>query len=106
MSFDHATTSLGHMLRHWVKETCSAFATRELPREEAARGRRKAAKQAKTAEGASKVTETSTKAKKQKRARRKAFNLCTYKLHALGHYVEAVRRFGTTDNYNTQVVRV
>jgi hypothetical protein len=28
----------------------------------------------------------------------------TYKLHALGDYVTAIRRFGTTDNYSTQVV--
>ena len=32
------------------------------------------------------------------------FNMCTYKLHALGHYIAAIVRFGTTDSYSTQVV--
>ena len=32
------------------------------------------------------------------------FSMCTYKLHALGDYVAAIARFGTTDNYSTQVV--
>jgi len=35
---------------------------------------------------------------------RKLFNMCTYKIHALGHYVAAIARFGTTDGYSTQVV--
>jgi hypothetical protein len=34
----------------------------------------------------------------------KTFNMCTYKLHALGDYVAAIARYGTTDNYSTQVV--
>lgn len=35
----------------------------------------------------------------------KYFNLLTYKLHALGDYVQTVRLFGTTDSYSTQIVR-
>jgi hypothetical protein len=31
-------------------------------------------------------------------------NLSTYKLHALGDYVDAIRRYGTSDNYSTQTV--
>ena len=34
----------------------------------------------------------------------KVFNLCTYKIHALGHYIAAITQFGTTDNYSTQMV--
>lgn len=37
------TKALGHQLRYWVKKTCSAFETRELPKEASARHRRKAA---------------------------------------------------------------
>lgn len=37
-------------------------------------------------------------------ARPKAFNLLTYKLHALGDYVGSIRLFGTTDSYTTQIV--
>jgi hypothetical protein len=35
----------------------------------------------------------------------KTFNLLTYKLHALGDYVQTIRLFGTTDSYSTQIVR-
>jgi len=30
----------------------------------------------------------------------------TYKYHALGDYVDTIRRFGTTDSYSTQPVSV
>ncbi|RXW14335.1 hypothetical protein EST38_g11521 [Candolleomyces aberdarensis] len=33
----------------------------------------------------------------------KAFTLRTYKFHALGHVAPTIRRFGTTDNYSTQL---
>lgn len=32
-------------------------------------------------------------------------NLNTYKVHALGDYVETIRRYGTTDSYSTESVR-
>jgi hypothetical protein len=38
-------------------------------------------------------------------ARAKAFNINTYKLHALGDYVNSIKMFGTTDSYTTQIVR-
>lgn len=34
----------------------------------------------------------------------KTLNLNTYKDHALGDYVETIRRFGTTDSYSTESV--
>ncbi|KAF8227209.1 hypothetical protein L208DRAFT_1297930 [Tricholoma matsutake] len=34
---------------------------------------------------------------------RKVFNLFTYKLHALGDYVQTICLFGTTDSYSTQI---
>ena len=75
----------------------AAFNTRELPREEAARGRRKAAAAAKKGKGkAAQGTKDGP--------RSHPFNLRTYKLHALGDYVKTIRLFGTTDNYSTQVV--
>ncbi len=39
-----------------------------------------------------------------KEPRMKVFNLSTYKLHALGDYVSAIKQFGTSDNYSTQTV--
>jgi hypothetical protein len=35
---------------------------------------------------------------------RQFFNMCTYKIHALGHYIAAIARFGSTDGYSTQIV--
>ncbi|GBE86161.1 hypothetical protein SCP_0900380 [Sparassis crispa] len=40
--FERAMTTLGAAVHHFRKTVCSAFATRELPKETAARGRRKA----------------------------------------------------------------
>jgi hypothetical protein len=140
------TKALGHQLRYWVKKTCSAFDTRELPKEESARHRRKASAAAKPDKGGKVAmarsrgsrgrparggrgststrshANTSTmpnssnmKASTQNRREEtlsthqsrvlKHFSMCTYKLHALGHYVAAIAWFGTTDNYSTQVVR-
>jgi hypothetical protein len=36
--------------------------------------------------------------------REKAFNLNTYKFHALGDYAATIRQFGTTDSYSTEMV--
>jgi hypothetical protein len=36
--------------------------------------------------------------------REKAFNLNTYKFHALGDYASTIRQFGTTDSYSTEMV--
>lgn len=32
-------------------------------------------------------------------------NLDTYKIHSLGDYVEAIRQYGTTDSYSTELVK-
>jgi hypothetical protein len=143
------TKALGQELRYWVKKTCSAFDTRELPKEESARHRRKAAAANKpdkakapantgrgrslrgrpargsgvrgrgststrSTGGASTVPTSSNLRATQNRGEetlgthhsklRKLFSMCTYKIHALGHYVAAIARFGTTDSYSTQVV--
>lgn len=54
-----------------------------------------------------KATEEDGKAtpKKKPRRRRKTMNLNTYKVHSLGDYVEAIRRYGTTDSFSTERVR-
>lgn len=86
------TTSLGRSLRAFEGSTCSAFPTRELERERAARQRRQEPEK-----GQAKKTGNSTRKPKQ-------LNLKTYKFHSLGDYVETIRRFGTTDSYSTQSV--
>jgi hypothetical protein len=95
--FETATKSLGVALRQFQGRTCTAFATVELPQEEAARGRRTAALAAK---GKSRTLNGKAKA----RCKAKMFNLSTYKLHALGDYPATISRYGPTDNYTTQVV--
>ncbi|KAJ7244602.1 hypothetical protein B0H12DRAFT_1236060 [Mycena haematopus] len=92
---DSVTTVLGCLLRRFKRVVCPEFATKELPSEEAARGRRQAKKAAQgKGKGRATIRKTTSNAKE--------FNLQTYKLHALGDYVPAVRWFGTSDSYSTQ----
>jgi len=107
---DRSTTLLGQLLRKFVHITCAAFVTRELPKEVAARTRRRAAASAKKAsklinEIPAKNKVSIRPATQSKTGVRKLFNLCTYKLHALGDYVKTIRLFGMSDSYSTQVVR-
>ena len=90
------TCELGAALRLFAKKVCSAYETRELPSEAAARLRQ-------GANAAKKGKETTqNRGKNLKTA--KSFNLNTYKIYAMGHYVDDIRRFGTTDNYSTLIV--
>ena len=99
--FQTATRTLGATVRYFRRTTCEAYVTREIPQEEAARGRRTAALAAKR-----KGTAQPTPNAKEKvpGPKIKRLNISTYKYHALGDYVEAIRRYGPADNYNTQVV--
>jgi hypothetical protein len=86
-SLSQSLRRLGAQLRKFSRFTCSAFQTTELPGETAARYRR----QPESGMGAA-------------GPKPKSFNLFTYKLHALGDYVQSIRAFGTTDSYTTQIV--
>ncbi|KIK81964.1 hypothetical protein PAXRUDRAFT_14969 [Paxillus rubicundulus Ve08.2h10] len=89
---DEATRLLGKELRKFKEFTCIVFKTTELPSEVAARRRR--------AEG---KPQSESQATALAGARPKLFNLSTYKLHALGDYVNTIRMFGTTDSFTTQI---
>ncbi|KAF8233955.1 hypothetical protein L208DRAFT_1264075, partial [Tricholoma matsutake] len=89
---EESTKALGQALRYFGKKTCSAFRTQEL----LVLGRRQAVAVAKG--------KSQGKGKKREGPLPKIFNMCTYKLHALGDYVASIRLFGTTDNYSTQVI--
>ena len=93
--FNNCTTRLSKAFRNFSENCCSKFTTYDLPRETAARARCRGAQAAKTGSSSNAASEG-----RQPRT----FNLLTYKLHALGDYVNAIREFGTTDNYSTQVV--
>jgi len=77
--------------------------TQDLPSEEAARGRRKAAR-------AKLRMLNSPKGKKKGKQKTsgpqvRSFNLSSYKPHALPDYAKTIRMFGTSDGYSTQTVR-
>ena len=92
-SFEQLTADLGALFRHFAGVTCKELNTTELPRESRARMRRAADA------GGSGGTSTGG-------AKPKAFNLNTYKFHALGDYPQAIDERGTTDNYTSQWVRI
>ena len=98
---DDLTSDLGKELRQFQSDTCPAYDTHELKREMDAR-RRKQARQQKTTD----VTTATNPGKSNASSGRmpKTFNLQTYKVHALGDYVEAIKTYGTTDSYSTEVV--
>ncbi|KAL0059562.1 hypothetical protein AAF712_013707 [Marasmius tenuissimus] len=97
---DSATTSLGKTLRKFKNTACSAYDTKELPKETAAHGRCKAALTKKQDEEGKPKRKCSSGSAAVKR---KIFNLNTYKLHALSHYIPFLRLVSTMDNYSTQI---
>ena len=100
-SLNKSTTRLGTALRKFNSVTCDAYVTKDLPSEEAARGRREAAlsqKKEMNSKQPSKPSVTSTSPQERK------LNLSSYKPHAIPDYVEYIRLFGTTDGFTSQVV--
>lgn len=109
---DRLTTELGQALRDFEDKVCTGYATRELPRETAARERRQQAKgpdppeelQPRTNLGPPRIAELPKGKNAEPKRLVKALNLQTYKHHSLGDYVDAIRQYGTTDSYSTELV--
>ena len=100
---DKQTTTLGSQFRSFQEHTCSNFKTCELNQETSARQHRNSKKEKKT------ITNQRAKSKGKEstapsKSKVKSFNLATYKMHALGDYVETIRMYGTTDSYSTEPV--
>lgn len=122
-----STKVIGQELRLFRDSSRDAFATMELPGETATRGRRQKQK------GAAKVPvpllnpspqvghsqplpvpvmlsplvasqASSSVLHATPTSKAKFLNLSTYKLHALGDYMQTIRLYGTTDSYSTQTV--
>ena len=91
------TKELGKVLWQFTKVTCTDFETADLPREQAARAQRQAAKD-------SAKSDRNSLRKKVPGTTHRFFNLLTYKLRSLGDYFWAILMYGSTDNYSTQVV--
>jgi len=94
------TVELGNHLRTFTSETCATFSTKELHREAEARTRHQA-RETLLKQGVLSHQQNNTYASTRKA---KTLNLQTYKLHALGDYVEQIQTYGTTDSYSTQSV--
>jgi len=104
IDLEHSTTRLGETLRAFQNTVCPAYQTHELPTEEAARARRKAAAAKKGSDPAQKGKAKAPNPTQGGTRRKRLFNMNTYKLHALGGYAKAIRKYGTMDNYNSQTV--
>jgi hypothetical protein len=105
LELENSATRLGDILRRFKSEVCNEYATRDLPSEEAARGRRQAAKVQKLAEsqkatGGSQVLAPPPKPS-SKKTKFRNFNMETYKLHSLPDVPAAIRAFGVTENTST-----
>lgn len=99
---EHVTVDLGNAVRAFARRG-RKIDTRELPSEEAARGRRKAMLLSKKQREDREARNGKTNGKKEK-SKQKLINHETFKLHNLPHYPNWIRRMGTTDNYSTQTV--
>lgn len=104
-----STSRLGSILRKFQSTICNKFVTKELPSEEAARGRRTAALALKKA---SKLQTHKGKGKAKAvvatpgpgPTRMRKYNLSTYKMHALPDYPRYIRLFGSADGFSTWMV--
>lgn len=106
IALENSTTRLGIALRKFQSTICAEFETRDLPSEEAARGRRKAAKVKVKPPMPSKEKGKEKKKGKGKKSTRRTFNFSCYKPHSLGDYAKTIRLLGTSDGYSTQIVRI
>jgi hypothetical protein len=99
-------TRLGEIIRKFKTRVCNVYATRDLPSEEAARGRRQAAKalkvaEAQNAQGGSQAPVPPVPKPSTKNSKYRQFNMETYKLHGLPDVPAAIRAFGVTENTST-----
>ena len=100
---ENSATRLGDLLRKFKNEVCGEYATRDLPSEEAARGRCQASKALKMAAGGPQAPTTAAaqSALPKPASKYREFNMETYKLHALPNIPAAIRAFGVTENTST-----
>jgi len=102
-TFEAATTSLGNQVQTFMTKVCPHFETRDTLCEAGTRVQCQAVKL--TTGGRAKRSLKSRKGKEAMTDRQwQDFNPNTYKFHTLANYCSTIRRFGMTDNYNTQNV--
>ncbi|KXN85079.1 hypothetical protein AN958_11721 [Leucoagaricus sp. SymC.cos] len=89
-----ATSQLGDILHKFEEATCAFFYIEKLPTDAAARGQQSARMNS---------VQQKEKGKAPEKTSSQSFSLATYKLHLLGDYKEAIKMFGTSDSYSTQI---
>ena len=99
---ENSATRLGNLLRIFKTDVCKSYATRDLPSEEAARGRRQAAKAQKAGGGPGAAQPPMKPAAIALKFR--DFNMETYKLHGFPDYLASIRAYGVMENTSTKNV--
>ena len=110
------TKDLSRLMRQFERDVCSKYKTKELPKEKAARERRKQQKDAaiaatpgarqrqdKAPPAPANPVDADSAQEVPSKVLHKLLNLFTYKWHALGDYDSTIPIFSTTDNYSTQL---
>ena len=105
VDLEHSTRHLGKAIRSFKENLCADYVAYDLPAEDAPCSKKRKAKAKKVqAKKAQEVLGQPGSTKPSKKICE--LNLSTYKLHALGHYADAIQRFGLSDGYSTQGVRI
>ena len=99
--FQEATKSLGKTVQKFQRTTCEDYHIQDLPKEEAARGRKIAVLRVKGV-----APNGGNKDERNGGPKKKSLNLTTYKWHVLGDYASIIWEYRTTDNYTMQIVSV
>lgn len=124
---DGLTIDFGSYIRDFQRMAHKNYDTQELPKEKAARLNRRGKTNTKEPTNCSSKPGTgsepipappsndivplpatgglpSAKGKTGEKVPSKPFSLRTYKFHAMGHYVDTIQRYGTTDSFTTEIV--
>ncbi|TFK16819.1 hypothetical protein FA15DRAFT_606329 [Coprinopsis marcescibilis] len=95
---EETTTAMAAQFRLFLEQTCAQVVTFELPKEAEARRKREQSRKDKASTSSQIFSAPPPSARK-----RKTLNINTYKYHALGDYVSTIKKFGTTDSFNSDI---
>ena len=101
---ENSGTRLSKILRLFKKELCSEYATKDLPSEEAAHGRRKATMILKAGGQDTAAAMSTSTGKKAKKSKYCGFRMETYKLHSFPDLAASIRAHGVSENTSSKNV--
>ncbi|TFK18060.1 hypothetical protein FA15DRAFT_683383 [Coprinopsis marcescibilis] len=99
---EETTTAMATQFRLFLEQTCAQVVTFELPKEAEAHHKREQSQKDKGQSNS--CPRLSIRPHKCSPSQRKTLNINTYKYHALGDYVFTIKKFGTTDSFNSDIV--